>query len=75
MSSDPDDVLSGKLRAGVLALAEVAGTEVGLWTLSEGTVCDVESDEVFVVLACSLCPHVNRRRIPDRYLCGGDQGL
>lgn len=47
---DPYDVLAGEPSAGLLALAEVGGTEVGLWTLSEGTVRDVEADEVFVVL-------------------------
>lgn len=48
---DPADVLDGAPRAGLLPLAEVGGAEVGLWTLSEGTVRDVEADEVFVVLA------------------------
>ena len=48
---DVDDVVEGRPVAGLRELTRVAGAEVGLWSLSEGTVRDVEADEVFVVLA------------------------
>ena len=48
---DVDDVVDGHPVAGLRELTRVAGAEVGLWSLSEGTVRDVEADEVFVVLA------------------------
>ena len=48
---DVDDVVAGEPVAGLLELTRVAGAEVGLWSLSQGTVRDVEADEVFVVLA------------------------
>lgn len=44
------DVVAGSPEAGLLALGHVAGAEVGIWSLSPGTVRDVEVDEVFVVL-------------------------
>ena len=48
-----DSVVQGAPRAGARALATVAGAEVGVWELTEGTVTDVEVDEVFVVLSGS----------------------
>ena len=46
-----DDVLSGAPTAGLLPLAELGSSEIGLWELTSGTVRDVEADEVFIVLA------------------------
>lgn len=46
-----ETVLEGTPRASLLELGTVAGTPFGLWELTEGTVTDVEQDEVFVVLS------------------------
>ncbi|GAB3083169.1 MULTISPECIES: cupin domain-containing protein [unclassified Phycicoccus] len=46
-------VVEGSPQAGARPLAEVVGTEVGVWELTAGTVTDVEVDEVFVVLSGS----------------------
>ena len=48
-----DDVLAGTPETGDRALGSVAGTEVGVWEIGEGTVRDVEVDEIFVVLSGS----------------------
>ncbi|MDP5183618.1 cupin domain-containing protein [Blastococcus sp. BMG 814] len=47
---DPAGVVAGAPAAGLRPLAEISGIEVGLWELTEGTVTDVEDDEIFVVL-------------------------
>jgi len=47
---DAGDLVAGTPSAGLRALAELGGTEIGLWELTAGTVRDVEVDEVFVVL-------------------------
>ena len=41
----------GTPTVGSLALTELDGFEIGVWELTEGTVYDVEMDEVFVVTA------------------------
>ena len=43
--------LKGAPTAGAVALGEFAGLEVGVWELTPGTVTDVETDELFVVLS------------------------
>ncbi len=45
------DILAGRPAAAAKTLGEFRDTELGLWTLTAGTVRDVEVDEVFVVLA------------------------
>lgn len=50
MSLEEDDILVGRPAAAVKALGDFSGTQLGLWSLSAGTVRDVEADEVFVVL-------------------------
>ena len=47
---DPSNIVAGEPRAGSTALAAIAGAEVGVWVMTEGTVVDVEVDEIFVVL-------------------------
>ncbi|MDX3588813.1 MULTISPECIES: cupin domain-containing protein [Streptomyces] len=47
---DEHDVLAGSPVAAAKTLGEFGGTEFGLWTLTVGTVRDVEADEVFVVV-------------------------
>ncbi|MCW2748570.1 MAG: hypothetical protein JWP10_1712 [Nocardioidaceae bacterium] len=47
---DVTDVVAGSPKTGSLTLDEAFGFEVGLWEITEGTVVDVEADEVFVVL-------------------------
>ncbi|WP_328694296.1 cupin domain-containing protein [Streptomyces phaeochromogenes] len=47
---DEEDILAGRPVAAVRSLGEVGGAQLGLWTLTVGTVRDVEVDEVFVVL-------------------------
>jgi hypothetical protein len=48
---DPTTVRAGTPTAAMRSLAELGGSQVGIWELTSGTVTDVESDEVFVVLA------------------------
>ncbi|MFT4084366.1 MAG: cupin domain-containing protein [Nocardioides sp.] len=52
---DPDTVLAGTPAAAAVELGEIGdaltGIEVGVWSLTEGTVTDTEVDEVFVVVA------------------------
>ncbi|MGJ5828196.1 cupin domain-containing protein [Streptomyces ossamyceticus] len=45
------DILVGRPVAAAKTLGELGGPEVGVWTLTTGTVRDIETDEVFVVLA------------------------
>ena len=45
------EILAGSPRAAARTLGRVAGAEVGLWEMTRGTARDVETDEVFVVLA------------------------
>lgn len=47
------DVVSGSPQAGLHALTEVGGVEVGVWEMTPGVATDTESDEVFVVIAGS----------------------
>ncbi|MEV3914678.1 cupin domain-containing protein [Streptomyces canus] len=51
LALEEHDILAGRPAATAKTLAEFRGTELGLWTLTAGTVRDVEVDEVFVVLA------------------------
>ena len=46
-----DDVVAGAPTAAVVTLAELGGTEVGLWEMTAGTAHDTEVDEVFVVVS------------------------
>ena len=46
-----DEVVDGSPTAAVVTLAELGGTGVGLWEMTEGTARDTEADEVFVVVA------------------------
>ena len=44
------EVLAGDPAARVRTLGAVGELEVGLWSLTPGTVRDVEADEIFIVL-------------------------
>lgn len=48
---DPVDVVEGTPSTAATGLGVVGGAEVGLWEITEGTVRDVEVDEIFVVLS------------------------
>jgi uncharacterized protein len=49
---DPEDVLAGDPRTASRELMSAAGTaDLGIWEITEGTVTDVEADELFVVLS------------------------
>lgn len=48
---DPADVLEREPSVGTSPLGVVGMAEVGLWEITEGTVRDVEVDEIFVVLS------------------------
>ena len=47
------DVADGSPTTAVVTLGTVAGAEVGLWEMTEGTARDTEVDEVFVVVSGS----------------------
>ncbi|MGX5653357.1 cupin domain-containing protein [Geodermatophilus nigrescens] len=47
----PATVRAGDPAAAQRTLVRLGDTEVGVWELSEGTVTDVEDDEVFLVIA------------------------
>ena len=49
----PDTVVEGSPYAGIRALTDIGGVEVGVWEMTVGTATDVEVDEVFVVLSGS----------------------
>ena len=56
---DPGTILAGHPTTALAELADLADpafTSVGLWEITEGTVTDVEADEIFVVLSgrCTL---------------------
>lgn len=56
LPADPVDaaqLVSGSPVTGARTLAELAGTEIGVWEMTPGVATDVETDEVFVVLAGS----------------------
>jgi uncharacterized cupin superfamily protein len=46
-----DDLVEGRPASGFVDLAELSSATVGLWEITPGTVTDVESDELFVVLS------------------------
>jgi uncharacterized cupin superfamily protein len=48
-----DQVIAGAPTTGFVELDEIGGAEVGVWEMSPGAMRDVESNEVFVVLAGS----------------------
>lgn len=45
------DTVAGAPRQGVAELGSLAGAELGIWELRDGTVTDTEVDEFFVVLS------------------------
>jgi uncharacterized protein len=49
----PDEAVVGAPTTAGWPLGEVAGAEVGVWEMSEGTARDTEADEIFVVLSGS----------------------
>ncbi|HUH53796.1 MAG TPA: cupin domain-containing protein [Microbacteriaceae bacterium] len=46
-----EETIAGDPRQGTAELGKIAGAEVGIWELRDGTVIDTEIDEVFVVIA------------------------
>ncbi len=48
---DPQSSVSGDPRVGLAEIAAAPGIEVGVWAHTAGVSTDVETDEVFVVLA------------------------
>jgi uncharacterized cupin superfamily protein len=51
---DPQDVLAGTPATASHELMQATGTtDLGIWEITEGTVTDVEADELFVVLSGS----------------------
>ena len=51
---DPQDVLAGTPATASRELMQATGTtDLGIWEITEGTVTDVEADELFVVLSGS----------------------
>ena len=46
-----DQVVSGSPTTGILVLDDRDGRELGIWEMTPGTATDVETDEVFIVLA------------------------
>ncbi len=48
-----EQVVDGRPRTGATTLGRFGGLEVGVWEMTPGVMRDVESDEVFVVLAGS----------------------
>ena len=49
----PDQVVGGRPRTGVAPFGSFGGLEVGVWEMTPGTMCDVEAEEIFVVLSGS----------------------
>lgn len=45
------EVVSGAPTTAAVALADIAGVEVGVWEMTPGAASDTETDEVFVVLS------------------------
>jgi uncharacterized protein len=45
-----EDILAGRPAAAARTLGDLGGRELGVWALTVGTVRDVETDEIFVVL-------------------------
>ena len=43
--------VAGAPRTGLIELGSFGGSEVGVWEMTPGTMSDVESDELFVVIA------------------------
>lgn len=46
-----EDTVAGLPRQGTVDLGTLAGAELGIWELRDGTVTDTEVDEFFVVLS------------------------
>jgi uncharacterized cupin superfamily protein len=51
LALDPATIRAGAPAAGIRPLGEQGAAEVGVWELGPGIVTDIESDEVFVVVA------------------------
>jgi uncharacterized cupin superfamily protein len=47
----PDQIVSGSPATGILVLDDRDGRELGVWEMTPGVATDVETDEVFIVLA------------------------
>ena len=48
-----DQLVSGHPHTGIVELGKFGGLEVGIWEMTPGVMRDVESEEIFVVLAGS----------------------
>jgi uncharacterized cupin superfamily protein len=48
---DPEQVVEGEPRVGLLEFENAGDLEAGIWEHSAGTSTDVEADEVFVVIS------------------------
>lgn len=48
---DPAQVRAGAPTSGWLPLAELDGTEIGVWEMTPGEASDTEADEVFCILS------------------------
>lgn len=46
-----DQSVAGRPQTGSVELGTLGEVEVGIWEMTEGTMTDVESDEIFVVLS------------------------
>ncbi|MFJ2353497.1 cupin domain-containing protein [Glutamicibacter sp. NPDC087673] len=54
-------VLGGQPSTAEKRLGEIFGVEFGLWEMSEGTMSDVENEELFVVLSGSATVQVHAK--------------
>jgi uncharacterized protein len=48
---EPDQVVAGEPKTGFVELGAYGAAELGVWEMTPGAMSDVETDEVFVVLA------------------------
>ncbi|TRW81015.1 cupin domain-containing protein [Mycolicibacterium sp. 018/SC-01/001] len=48
-----NQAVNGHPHTGTTIIGEFAGLEVGIWEMTQGTMRDVESDEIFIVISGS----------------------
>lgn len=48
---DPTDIVQGDPAVSSASLAQLTGSDIGIWQITAGQVTDTEADEVFIVLS------------------------
>ncbi|WP_020099838.1 cupin domain-containing protein [Mycobacterium sp. 360MFTsu5.1] len=66
-----DQTVSGRPQTRSTVLGSIGGVEVGVWEMTAGSMCDIESEEIFIVLSGSAVVEFDDSSKP-LHLAAGD---